>query len=189
VGIVKYLRWREHTHRKWRMRWRQCVQSFYESSKTWSEMGNKRGQHAGNQEAEAHEDPVDFIILDTPSQRFGLLTSCSACALQSRAAFLFGKPSYLLYFWELADRHQLLQSSLQRLDNDVAASDAPSAPSATSTCTAVGCTRGRTQQDEQPQESAIHRIYLKCSATMKYTNFTCIQYFNTMAMYSTWILQ
>ncbi len=34
VGIVKYLCWREHPHRKWRMLLRQCVQTFYTSSKT-----------------------------------------------------------------------------------------------------------------------------------------------------------
>ena len=37
-----------------------------------------------------------------------------ARALESRAAFLYGRPSHLLYFWEIADRHQLLQSSQQR---------------------------------------------------------------------------
>ncbi len=36
------------------------------------------------------------------------------------------------------------------------------------------------------EASAIHRIYLKCS-TMQYTNTTSIQYYNTMAMYSSWI--
>ena len=36
--------------------------------------------------------------------------------------------------------------------------------------------------------TAIHRMYLKCSA-MQYTSITSIQYYNTMAMYSTWIYQ
>jgi hypothetical protein len=43
----------------------------------------------------------------------GGLQGRPARALDSRAAFLYGKPSYLLYFWEIADFHQLLQSSLQ----------------------------------------------------------------------------
>jgi hypothetical protein len=93
-------------------------------------------------------------MLDTTSQKFGLLTSRSASALQSRATFLLRNPLYILYFWELADRHQLLQLSRQQLDDDVAASDASSAPSATSTHTAAGCTRQQTQQDEPPQESS-----------------------------------
>jgi hypothetical protein len=39
----------------------------------------------------------------------GLLSGRPARALQNCASFLNGKPSYLLYFWELADAHQLLQ--------------------------------------------------------------------------------
>ena len=101
-------------------------------------MDKARGaaRHAGSDE-ESHDDPDDLIIFDTTSVRFGSLsrTSRSECALQSRAAFLRGRPSYLLYFWELADRHQLLQSALQRLNDDVAVSDASSAPSATSSAT------------------------------------------------------
>jgi hypothetical protein len=62
----------------------------------------------------------------------GTLRGRPARALQSRAAFLNGRPSYLLYFWEVADAHQLLQSSLQRLNNNTGASDASHAPSATS---------------------------------------------------------
>lgn len=62
----------------------------------------------------------------------GTLRGRPARALQSRAAFLNGRPSYLLYFWEVADAHQLLQSSLQRLNNNTGASDASHAPSTTS---------------------------------------------------------
>lgn len=63
----------------------------------------------------------------------GLLSGRPARALQSRAAFLNGKPSYLLYFWEVADTHQLLQSTLQRLNSNTGASDASFAPSTSST--------------------------------------------------------
>jgi hypothetical protein len=59
----------------------------------------------------------------------GGLQGRQARALDSRAAFLYGRPSYLLYFWEIADCHQLLQSSLQRLSENVGASDASTAPS------------------------------------------------------------
>jgi hypothetical protein len=89
----------------------------------WEKSGQGEG---GHDEPDALED---LVILDTTSERFGTLSSRSECALQNRAAFLRGKPSYLLYFWELADQHQLLQSTLQRLDDDFAASDAMSAPS------------------------------------------------------------
>jgi hypothetical protein len=49
-------------------------------------------------------------------------------ALDNRAAFLNGRPSYLLYFWEVADTHQLLASSLQRLSDNAGASSALSPP-------------------------------------------------------------
>ncbi|KAI2489342.1 hypothetical protein MHU86_25255 [Fragilaria crotonensis] len=122
----------------------------------WERSGQgEGGRHAGTDDDEEQDgreesdDPEEFIIFDTSSVRFGSLsrTSRSECALQNRAAFLCGKPSYLLYFWEVADRHQLLQSALQRLDDDVGASDASSAPSATSS-TNQGTRRRR--QREQP---------------------------------------
>jgi hypothetical protein len=45
-------------------------------------------------------------------------------APQSRALFLNGCSSYLLYFWEDANAHQILHSSLQRLNNKAGAVDA-----------------------------------------------------------------
>ena len=61
----------------------------------------------------------------TPS--FGSLTHRPARALDSRAAFLRGMPSYILYYWEVAESHQLLSSCLQRLSNQANAPDASSA--------------------------------------------------------------
>jgi hypothetical protein len=114
----------------------------------WERSGQgEGGRHDHSDELEGPDE--DFIILDTTAERFGSLSSRPICALQNRAAFLCGKPSYLLYFWELADRHQLLQSALQRLDEDVAASDASSAPSASS----HGGTRRRRREDDPAQES------------------------------------
>ena len=72
---------------------------------------------------------------DTPSRNrhrlgqhdtIGTLQGRSPRALQSRAAFLNGRPSYLLYFCEVADVHQLLQSSLQRLTSSTGAAEASS---------------------------------------------------------------
>ena len=82
-----------------------------------------------------------------------------ARALQTRAAFLNGRPSYLLYFWEVADRHQLLQSSLKCLSNGIAACDASCAVS-TAPSSDGASSRGRrnrkcgrqddTDNDEEP---------------------------------------
>jgi hypothetical protein len=60
---------------------------------------------------------------------FGLLDNQTPAALHNQATFLPGsKNSYLLIFWDLSDSHQLLASSLQRLDKSVGASDASSVP-------------------------------------------------------------
>jgi hypothetical protein len=60
---------------------------------------------------------------------FGSLAHRPARALDSRSAFLRpGMPSYLLYYWEVAESQQLLTSCLQRLSNRASAADASSAP-------------------------------------------------------------
>jgi hypothetical protein len=46
-----------------------------------------------------------------------------------KANFLQGLPAYQLILWELADKHGLLESTLQILDASVGAADASSAPS------------------------------------------------------------
>ena len=62
----------------------------------------------------------------------GSLSHRPACALQSRSSFLGGRPSYVLYYWEIVDSHQLLQSSLQRLTSNAGAANASAAPSTVS---------------------------------------------------------
>lgn len=122
----------------------------------WERSGQgEGGRHAGDdddeEDGESAGDPENSIILDTESARFGSLVSRSECALQNRAAFLRGKPPYLLYFWEVAENHQLLRSALQRLDDDVGASDASSAPS---TNTPTSSRRRRQSKNQQPQQQA-----------------------------------
>ena len=99
---------------------------------------------------------------DSSSRRprnYGCLDSRSPRALQNRAAFLNGKPSYLLYYWEIIDAHQLLQSSVQRLTFNVGAGDASMAPSVTTTNTTHSSgsrqgqqRRGRRQEELQEQQ-------------------------------------
>jgi hypothetical protein len=104
-----------------------------------SGQGEGGGRHDGDDDGELEEVCED--ITATTSESFGSLsqTHRPVCALQNGAAFSpVGKPSYLLYFWESANRHQLLHSALQRLDSNVAASDASSAPSTTSTTAQSG---------------------------------------------------
>jgi hypothetical protein len=63
------------------------------------------------------------------ARKFGCLDQQSPGVLNDCAAFLQNnKCSYLLILWEEADRHQLLASTLQRLDCSVGAPDALSTP-------------------------------------------------------------
>jgi hypothetical protein len=54
---------------------------------------------------------------------WGALEGRTQEALDNRANFLQGQPSWYLYFWELADSFQLLDSTVQRLSNEVGAAD------------------------------------------------------------------
>jgi hypothetical protein len=91
---------------------------------------------------------------DLPPQCIGSLGGRPARALQSRASFLNGRPPYLLYFWEVADTHQLLQSSLQRLSSGIGASDASCAPS-TSADGMIGSSRARKRRQDVADESSV----------------------------------
>ena len=87
------------------------------------------------------------------THNYGRLDSRPARALQSRAAFLNGKPSYLLYYWEVIDAHQLLQSSVQRLNSNTGAGDASTAPTVTATGThSSSQLRQRNQEQEEQQQ-------------------------------------
>jgi hypothetical protein len=51
---------------------------------------------------------------------FGSLTCCSQGALNSRANFLGTSQPYILYLWEYLNAHDLLKTSFQHLDPNVA---------------------------------------------------------------------
>lgn len=93
-----------------------------------------------------HESPQRDCI--------GSLVGRPARSLQSRASFLNGRPPYLLYFWVVADTHQLLQSLLHRLSNSVSASDASCAPS-TTTDSMVGSSRAHKRRHDVTDESSL----------------------------------
>jgi hypothetical protein len=87
----------------------------------WERSGQGEGRtDETNSDAESGRSAVGDIVM-------GGLQGRPASALESRAAFLYGRPLYLLYFWEIADRNQLLQSSLQQLSESVGVSDASTA--------------------------------------------------------------
>lgn len=65
-------------------------------------------------------------IISVNDQRFGCLADRPRRALDSRASFIDTHNTFHLYYWEVADQHQLLQSALQRIDGSAAAQDANS---------------------------------------------------------------
>ena len=87
----------------------------------------------------------------------GSLSHRPARALQSRSAFLGGRPSYVLYYWEVVDSHQLLQSSLQRLTSNAGAANASVAPSAVSR-TGSRTSRGRRDDDRDDFEQQARKM-------------------------------
>ena len=129
----------------------------------WEQSGQGEGgmdsqEEVDNEAPPNHNDDGSFATAssrlpttagddDSCRGNIGALQGRSPRALQSRAAFLNGRPSYLLYFWEIADQHQILQSSLQRLTNNTGAADASGAPST------VSSSGGRAHQQRcRPQQ-------------------------------------
>jgi hypothetical protein len=87
----------------------------------WEKSGQGDGALIANDDGSKNE---------SMARKFGSLDRQSPGALSDCAAFLRNnKCSYLLILWEEADRHQLLASTLQRLDRGVGAPDAVSTPS------------------------------------------------------------
>ena len=128
----------------------------------WEQSG--QGEGGRDAQGEDGEEPRHYGGSSlTPSQQtdeddtrenIGGLNGRPPRALQSRASFLNGRPSYLLYFWEVADAHQILNSSLQRLNSKAGAADASSAPLSSSTTRSNSsgggrsrARRGREQED------------------------------------------
>lgn len=90
-----------------------------------------------------------------PQQRELHWISCSTTSARSSKPSIISQWStpYLLYFWEVADAHQLLQSSLQCLSNSISASDASCAPS-TSADSTIGSSRARKRRQDAIDESS-----------------------------------
>ena len=60
-------------------------------------------------DVEAGEHHVPAALYDVNDIKFGSLENGHRPALSQHRNFLRGKPSYLFYFWELMDHHQLLK--------------------------------------------------------------------------------
>jgi hypothetical protein len=126
----------------------------------WEQSGQGEGgvdaDDAPAEDEDAAADDNDVMSNEEP-RHMGALTGRPARALNMRYSFLNGKPSYLLYYWEVADTHQLLVSSLQRLNNATGATDGSSTPSATmSTVSASdGSSRSHRSSPDDQQERVL----------------------------------
>lgn len=111
----------------------------------------RSGQREGGDEDNSDSDIDPTTLASGASPIFGSLRdNRDSRALQSRGSFLReGMPSYLLYFWEIAEESQILTSALQRLNGDFSASDASSAPSATSSALRHCQSRRRDEEDDK----------------------------------------
>jgi hypothetical protein len=125
----------------------------------WEQSGQGEGgiDNSGEEQEEQQEETMSPDAYDDDNdsgeqhqRNIGSLERRPARALQTRAAFLNGRPSYVLYFWEVADNHQLLNSSLQRLNNSTGASDASCAASTAASTSSAGSRRKRRHQDNSP---------------------------------------
>ena len=126
----------------------------------WEQSGQGEGGRDLLEDEATNDDTSSSSQADDDTRNIGFLTGQSPQALQSRALFLNGRPSYLLHFWEVADAHQVLQSSLQRLNNQAGASDASRAPiTTTSTATSsqsVNSIRALQRRQQQEELDAQH---------------------------------
>lgn len=82
----------------------------------WERSGQGDGGHA--EEEEDDDGAIESRVYD-----FGELKNRSRKALDSRSSFLHNRPSYLLYLWEIFDKHDLLKTTVNRLSVDTGAVD------------------------------------------------------------------
>jgi len=82
----------------------------------WERSGQGDGGH--DDKDEENEGASDSRVYD-----FGELKNRSMKALDSRSSFLHNRPSYLLYLWEIFDKHDLLKTTINRLSVDTGAVD------------------------------------------------------------------
>jgi hypothetical protein len=83
--------------------------------------------------------------------RFGNLTDRPRRALDSRKSFLNGKGPYHLYFWEVADEHQLLGSALQRIADTASAPDANSIGNVSGSNSVAGTSVRKSIEESNPR--------------------------------------
>ena len=112
------------TPEKVKDKWSSLVHELKRKIERWEMSGQGDGGRDKDR-LDCWEDDDDANELSTqesrPKPAFGELSNCPHKALDLRLAFFRDKESYLLYLWEALDNNNLMVSSMQRLDNSVAA--------------------------------------------------------------------
>ena len=99
------------TPEKVKEKWDGLLHELKRGIANWERSGQGDG---GYLEEEDEEEDVEGVEKNIPV--FGTLTNRTQRALDSREAFFTCKESYLLYLWEVLERHDLLVLSMQRLN-------------------------------------------------------------------------
>lgn len=86
-------------------------------------MWERSGQGDGGRITEDGEEEEDDEVRKPNHPGFGNLRDRNEGVLSCRSAFAPNNQSYLLYYWEIIDKHDLLQNSFQRLNDENAAVD------------------------------------------------------------------
>lgn len=91
----------------------------------WEASGQGDGGHLNfDDEAFDYSDEMSFPDeVNVSEEHFGSLKNRSQAALDQRKNFVDGK-TYLLYLWQMLDTHDLLRSSMQRLNSSTASGNA-----------------------------------------------------------------
>ena len=112
----------------------------------WEKSGSGDGAPVG-------DDDGDEVEMGNPM--FGSITDRPDAALSTRGSFFDYTKAYVLYAWEMLDKHGLLQSSFQVLNEDQSSGDgAFGVPDILYQVKANrGYTDGRSSQDEMSQDS------------------------------------
>jgi hypothetical protein len=86
----------------------------------WERSG--QGEGGNIEEEEGDDEEQDSSSLNSQA-KFGSLNNRSKIALDSRESFFNSHQSYLLYLWHMLDKHNLLSTSLNRLEATVSATN------------------------------------------------------------------
>ena len=117
----------------------------------WEQSGQGDGGfiNEGEEDDENSRDPL--------SKTFGSLFERTELALSSRANFCQMRQSYLLYHWEMMDTHDLLRSSLQKINERTASVDGSTVPSVIQT-TSSRSSFQRQQRMGKEQPNSMDRL-------------------------------